>query len=168
MPTRLEIWRELGKKFGVPPQGSPEYEHKKEIYKRALAELPITDEVTPAPVQMQSPSFSPCICPCNCHAQRLPMQSMGTVHAVHSTKRQERRVYSESDSESDFERPPPRPRRAPAIKRQPVSSSSSSESSSESDEEPPARKKGAPKKTATADKKSTAKNQKANSKSRKK
>lgn len=45
-PSKFEIWKDLGARFGVPPKGSPEYEEKKRAYKAALrhyAQVPVVE-----------------------------------------------------------------------------------------------------------------------------
>ena len=56
--TKFELWQELGRKFGVPPKGTPEYEHKKAAYKHALLNV----DIVPSPVT--------CSCSCDCEARR--------------------------------------------------------------------------------------------------
>lgn len=176
MPTKLEIWRELGKRLGTPAQGTPEYEHKKEVYIRALQDIPITDEagaaVAPAAATV-IPRRSACICPCECSAQRVPMMcppEMGTSRVLHSKKEERkksnRRIYSDSET-SDSESEPERP-----IKRAPMRRLiTSSDSESESDDEPvrrkaPPKRKEKEKRDTSVRKKSATKTQKAKVKSK--
>lgn len=49
-PSKFEIWKDLGVRFGVPPKGSPEYEEKKRAYKAALrhyAQVPVVEHHCP-------------------------------------------------------------------------------------------------------------------------
>ena len=82
MPTKRELWSELGKRYGIPAKGTPEYEYKKQQYQRALIELNISDE---QPVRQQAMSHCSCPCYCGGRGQEPPMShTMGYAEQVPS------------------------------------------------------------------------------------
>jgi hypothetical protein len=85
MPSKLEIWQELGRRYGVPNVGTPEYEQKKRMYKEALLHVQVTEDNGNAP---------PCTCPCYCDAKRTPPRQ----RPQHSHDN-----YTFSDQENDFD-----------------------------------------------------------------
>lgn len=149
--TKYELWRELGRKFGIPPKGMPEYEHKKTLYKQALLNVTIA----PSPIT--------CSCPCDCEARR-PRGNASRFQPRYQPPPQPMRAhvqpvhpdidYSDYDSEDEDRSPP---RRAVGGKKGRYESESDFSSSEEEEDYPPPPKKGRGRPPAVTVKKPTEK-----------
>lgn len=136
MPTKQEIWRELGRRFGLPPKGSVEYEKKKEMYIHALRTMDISEP--------SQPQQMICQCPCDCGAREPIRRSEPVARPMGSTQpavRQPRKELLQRTYSSDTESEDDRPIRVQTSRRK-YSDSEQSESESESEvEEKPKKKK---------------------------
>lgn len=132
---KLEIWRELGRRHGMPKEGSPEYARKKNIYHTVLLEeeARINAEMSQPQTrpdyldELPLDESPPCCCDCHLRSHVAP-----PVPYKKYQRSNTRPVYIESDSESEVEErkriPPPRVK---STRKQVYISSSESESEEE-------------------------------------
>jgi len=71
---KLDIWREIGRRHGCPPKGTPDYEAKKDLYHSILLEGEARLNGAPAKMDEDDLPSDREQCCCDCHLRR-PVQS---------------------------------------------------------------------------------------------